>query len=299
MVTKSSLEYQYLSLVAYFDRPPKTILRLIEACKVFSLDVLGDVKIKYCKDLLLPDPRYKLTEADEQKWKVWTEQLSADWKLDARCRVPLDYLDATTPKMRGIHSMHRLWQLQYDESMISHVEHGPCLSLHFGLTFLKKEQIAALRNVVHKFMSAVVATACCTYALVDDGDVAETGRGWYYSLVNQSHINLQRQISRHVWTRSGPDRCYKARGVYWGNLLGPQMVSELGDVEKFVAEYAEMDNPRDNDLIQQYEDGSMLVLISADPADVYRPYVRMGWPMLDRAAWLYRRLAAARLLCGM
>lgn len=192
------------------------------------------------------------------------------------------------------------FKLDYDLSPVDRgIRVGPHLVASLCLSSLSDEQAETLSNASARFAQLAVALAKAHSVLVDIGDIPETARGTIYLSRWPAYARFQRQVSRLVWVRAGEQRRNMARGVFWGNLLTTPMLAKLGGAENLISEYRKLEDPRDHDLCTILSDGSVWLTLSHSIKDVCHQSPGMTPNLLERAAWLWERLAQARLICGM
>lgn len=173
----------------------------------------------------------------------------------------------------------------------------PSFRIDVNLSRLKEEQWSALCRLAQRFSELVAATNVLGSGLIDCADFYETSAGHEYSGTGIGWTQFQRKLGRYCWIDAGVDRVHRARGIFWGNILGQSMLDALGGPDPFLGEYAKLvPDKRDACLSQRLPNGAALVLLSDDLSLFTFPYQSADDRPLVRAAWLHRRFREADLL---
>lgn len=296
--TTSRLEY--VSFVATFAGIPRDIRAYVSAVRDMLVAAIGNLKITAIR----MDSRRLLETRNTSNPTTLTNEevglLSASWYVDWLEGAETERLVLYCEEIPIRSKMEFLFKIEYDTHPI---DRGIAVEKHLVaticLSWMTDSQAASLSRMGANFAEAAMTLASACSVLVDVGDIAETARGTIYLSRWPAYARFQRQLSRLVWVRAGEKRRDLARGVFWGNLLTKPMLDRLGGADGFVAEYRKLEDPRDHDLCTLLPNGSVWLTLSSSIKDVCHQSPGMTPWLLDRGAWLYERLARARLLCGM
>lgn len=106
-------------------------------------------------------------------------------------------------------------------------------------------------------------------------------------------MSWHRYVNLFAWQDAGRARLHLARGVYWGNLLGPEICAKIGDGVSFAKEFeaycrSGVYHPQSATLDNN---NRLLLLLSDDPMDMVEVDGQDAkeWTV-GVAAWLQRRL---------
>lgn len=314
---------EHLSLVAYFAATPKRIGTVVSACARIALDVVGDVKVRGGAYPREPVPKYgkggKLA-ASKAHLSVGGVKVGG-WRLEGvlglRCNLS---------RVANKHTVERLNSFDVGHVIIQHIPPDAIdrtfdalwtLSLHaspihlgvrcdaqgvmnFNLHRLTEEQRTVLADVVRRFYAVMAATDMCFYGLADVGDVSETGSGLYYSTPFLQNVRFHRHLNHHAWIRAGERRRQLVRGAYWGNFLGPEVVTRLGGAPRLVEDFccngaARRGQPGFHEV---YPDGSVFLSLSDNVSDMMSRPIPIAPVALSNAVWLHQRFYEAGVLCG-
>lgn len=294
----SSLEY--VSFVCGFPSADKNTAALVSSVCELMQQALGDIKVTAIR---MDSRQFERTRNSKKPTTTTREgpaRLSTEWHqewLDGSIFERLViYDDSKSPGTR----MDFNFVLDYDLRPVDRgIQVGSHLVASLCLSSLSDEQAETLSNASVQFAQLAVDLARAHSVLVDVGDIPETARGTIYLSRWPAYARFQRQVSRLVWVRAGEQRRNMARGVFWGNLLTTPMLAKLGGADGLIAEYRKLEDPRDHDLCTVLSDGSVWLTLSHSLKDVCHQSPGMTPNLLERAAWLWERLAQARLICGM
>ena len=191
------------------------------------------------------------------------------------------------------------FSLDLDDDPIAEGCHlGPCFSLNLNLDRLEQRQLGGLRDIALEFWTMCSSVCGLCSGLGDVASVTETLLGRYYSSsVAINWLQFQRNLASLLWIQSGDKRSRMARGVFWCNVFGQEMLQELGG-DEFLEAYRATEDRRDSRLVHVLPDDSAVLLLSRSPTDLRYPFNDMLPSVLERAAWLYEQLASRRMMCG-
>jgi hypothetical protein len=165
-----------------------------------------------------------------------------------------------------------------------------------NLDRLSVRQLKLLPQLARAFGEQVAQTHLLASGFYDISDVRQTMLGRHFDGSIISSCDFQRRLNMQLQVRQQNNQGYSAGGVFWGNLLGLQMMEALGS-ETFLEEYSGC-APETSGLSTEYEDGSALLLLTEDIRKMMYPHASLGDTVLDRAAWLYEELAGRGLMYG-
>lgn len=296
--TMSSLEY--VSLVASFATVPFQIHAYLRTVRDLLIDAVGNLPILAQR---MDGEQARKTAFARSPTSITNEQsglLSADWFVE--------WLRGTNDERLVLYSEDT--PVRSKREFLMHIDYNPgpidkgvkvekYLVVSICLTWLEEHIATKLSRMCVSFANSSVTLANACSVLVDVGDIPETARGTIYVSRWPAYARFQRQVSRLVWVRAGEQRRNMARGVFWGNLLTTPMLAKLGGAENLISEYRKLEDPRDHDLCTILSDGSVWLTLSHSIKDVCHQSPGMTPNLLERAAWLWERLAQARLICGM
>ena len=221
-------------------------------------------------------------------------------QLGKLCRGNRDWalvLVAENRESRRIGPKEFAWLLYWEPDPVASGMHfESCLGIHFGLPFLAEKQLQILSAVIAELSVRLGDMGKPCHGLIDVGVVEETGRGNLYQSIEPGYVSYERRVRRLVWLRLGKRRRHTLRGVFWGQFLSAPMVRRLGNRDRFVAEYGELEDPGDRNLIDILANGSMFIRLSSSITTVRRPFAELMPSTLERAAWLHERFTAAGIL---
>lgn len=170
----------------------------------------------------------------------------------------------------------------------------------------------AMRNTVVK---ALVDTLDCDdnaweYAYLEVSDETENARGFAFTWTLGSMLRWNDIVRYRLWTGSvdvesesvlNRRRQRPCKGVYWGNLFGPEILSRLGGKDAFIAEFeaAREEAHSDGAWLREMRNGGVFFTLSGELLDCWHvtasPLISFS-PSLRMAVWLWDRLRNAGLL---
>lgn len=299
---------EYASFAAYFERYPDGLVSQLRALSDMAMKCLGDGMIHLRLDEAGAGEALR-REFDAKPGKYQGIEcklmLSEVDKLSDHLTERLAWFgmscDPPNPDRYEEFGFHEsLWSFKFEAEPVAWgVSSGPSLQMGFGLEHLSEPQCERIPAIAREFARIASMVGRVTFGLCDVADVREIARGETYSTMSVGWLNFQRQLNQRLWFRAGRARAHKSRGVFWGNLMGASVVQRLGGANKLAEEYLALEGKRSEELCTIYPDGSIFITLCEHIGEFRHPYHRLMPWTLNRAAWLYERLAAAGLLCGM
>lgn len=284
--------HEYLVLYACFSEALSDPAPLLRTCYDLSRAVVGD-RLVWAQ---LFGARAS-TKGKSVKFKGRLSEYAGVAEVSGTLRSPSFMAD--TQKSQCDHwGIEYMWRLLYEVGGVWHLKHPPYVHVVFAFSLLGEDQIRALSTTVREFLGAFHGTGCCTYAVAAIGDERQTGCGGVFETVGQNIVHFEHEMMRLAWLQSGGPRRNKVRGVYWGNLLSPAMVEQLGGAALLSDEYRAMECGINRELTQVFPDGAVALYLSARVTDFLFPHMGLTHDTFERGAWLYRRFAAGGLLPG-
>lgn len=285
---------RYVTLAVYYQQKPTDCWRMLESIREISFGIIGSLEI--IKEHHYGNPPIESCTGNLRD-------------AISRCELPQPVwfsIDCANPVSRE-QKLDFLWSVHYDSAGIaSGTPQSTFLNVTFGASFLNESQRTRLDMNIDTLLKTCVLNGKAFCGLVDVGDRYDTGFGRHYSTSGQGWLRFSRKIEKHLWSKAGTKQIEKVRGVFWGNLLGPAMVERLGGPEGLVDGFARSIGDYEPHFLQQDEltavlpDGSVFLKVSPKVSSMYQPSgIGITDDMVQRAAWLYQRLAEARLLIGM
>jgi len=283
---------EYVTLAIFYSRPlsnfPEVIARIQQTCA----DILG------CVDLYASTVDEATASAREFRARLGERW---DW-LNSLTNV---YLVNNKPVSRTS-KLELQIALNYEPHTNMYDNQSSLLNLTFGLTYLSDSQIESLDSKMNRLFNDAHSFDNTPYGLIDCGDRNEIAFGRHYSSALQACVRLPRKIEKHLWIIAGRDQVRYARGVFWGNLFGLDMVKRLGGADSLIEGFVHATTDSHNrdreraELTAKFDDGSVLLKLSPEVSPLYGfPGAALLDGTVERGAWLYRKLAEARLLIGM
>ena len=284
---------EYLSLVYYLAEPPAQWSDISDGIIRAAVQLFGPkqkviVVWDHAMQVALPD------KPKERRFALGSAELGKLCRENRNCTLALI---AENRESRRMGPREFAWEVEWEPKPVaSGIAFEPYLGVSWGLTFLAEKQIQMLSPLVKKFGLMLGDLGNPYHGLIDVGITEETGYGNLYQSIEPGYVSYERRVRRLVWLRSGKRRRHTLRGVFWGQLLSAPMVRRLGDRDRFVAEYADLEDPADRNLIDILANGSMFIRLSSSITTVRRPFAELLPSTLERAAWLYERFTAAGIL---
>jgi hypothetical protein len=283
---------EHLSMVAYVERVPVSPVDLVERCSVIARELFGSRKL-YLRGAVLKEAGHGVEDHRQSL------RLGQAIMMDVEpSRIDALVAYGPAPRARRFKGIYEtLWDLTFEREQVwVGLKHGPVLRLGINLEQISPELLPRLTQVAIDFSALVAGFNSFTYGLCDVGDYRDTVLGMMYGGAWHASANFRSQLRRMVWTRAGDDRIHQARDVFWGNILGTQILKKLGGTA-WLERYKKV-SPAEEQLVHPFAHGT-LILISGHVKHVRYGPASPSLPTLERASYLYKELAKARLLCGM
>lgn len=172
-------------------------------------------------------------------------------------------------------------------------------------------QPAVRASIVSKLLDALdEADGGWEYAYLEINDETENARGFAYSWTLGAALRWDALLKYRLWTGSidvesesvlERRRQRPCKGVYWGNLFGPEILARLGGKDAFIAEFeaAREEAHSDGAWLREMRNGGVFFTLSGELLDCWHvtasPLISFS-PSLRMAVWLWDRLRNAGLL---
>lgn len=283
-----------LSLLAYFDRPFSNPVPLLRVTRQLLARVVGDIEVKCTVhqglNPLKPPKEERFLEEpflNEHPENLLDESSFRYGELLHDCEYHLynEPVDANRLEKYGVIEFDV--RLQYRSYPVYDVLLPCYLRLDFVISRMDAEQHKRVVQVAIEFARQVASYKEFCSGLFDVADFYETSYGDEYSSIGIGWVLPQRVFNRYRWIMAGEERKHLARGVFWGNLLGPRMVEKLGDIEQLMNVLGEFRRGGVTDLFHRLPNGSLLILLSSDMRPFIPPYIGGGG-----ASMVHARIAA-------
>lgn len=167
----------------------------------------------------------------------------------------------------------------------------------------------------HRFIDAVVDALEVgddgwEYAYIEMNDETEHAMANGYNSMLGSSIRWNDAIRYRLWQPCVESEAEAVRerrrqrpckGVYWGNLFGPEILARLGGKDAFIAEFeaARDEAGSDGAWLREMRNGGVFFTLSGELLDCWHvtasPLISFS-PALRMAVWLWDRLRNAGLL---
>lgn len=165
------------------------------------------------------------------------------------------------------------------------------------LDLVEDGELKQLAECMTSLVAQVASECACRYALVEIESARFSSNGFVHQDgCYRSDLPFMRDTTKAVLLAEADK--LTTRGVFWMNWFGRDMCERLGGANRLVSEYSRLDDAIDCDLASVIGDGALL-RITSDFRSMLPPYVFTGMETRRRAAWLYSKLAQARLLPGL
>jgi|GEM_PF-1447905 len=138
---------------------------------------------------------------------------------------------------------------------------------------------------------AVADAHCPPYGLVDLATPEDAWAGMVYGSLWMMQSPLLRWFEQGQWVYTASKLGDRARGIYWGNYLGPKILARLGGREAFVSRYREQAKFNDGSPsahIWEFSNG-VFVSLSLDPLGC-KPGAPLDYPAIFNLRWLHQEL---------
>jgi hypothetical protein len=168
------------------------------------------------------------------------------------------------------------------------------LTVHVG--GLVRQQLRRLRAVVTRFIADAATCGPLWYGLVDVSDLAETAAGAFYGGATVGYVTFDRQLREKVWLRKLAAGERLAQGVFWGNVLGPDMLERLADAGLLDRLKQRFMNRRESEWTDLHGGASLFYLSNNIENFIYQFDGLRREGTLEYAAELREILLAAQLL---
>jgi hypothetical protein len=189
------------------------------------------------------------------------------------------------------------WGLGYEHNVIKDSISMGCvflLTIHVGR--LARGKLRRLRGAVTAFIAEAAMCGPIWYGLVDVADLAEIAAGGFYSAVTVGYVTFDRQLREKVWLRKLAAGERLAQGVFWGNVLGPDMLERLADAGLLDRLKQRFMNRRESEWTDLHGGASLFYLSNNIENFIYQFDGLRRDGTLEYAAELREILLAAQLL---
>jgi hypothetical protein len=135
------------------------------------------------------------------------------------------------------------------------------------------------------------------YGLIDLARSEDAFAGMAYVSSWIQRIPLQRWVEQGDWVYWRSKRGDRARGIYWGNYFGPQILARLGGRTQFANRYREKARFADGDPdahIWEFENG-VFVSLCLDPLGC-KPGEPLDFSAMFNLRWLHKELVSNGVL---
>lgn len=293
-----------LSLVAYFHPRPPLIGDLIAKLVEISCEHFGDLRVSgsaarripYDTDRFLKMRQKEIREIMYLKLPSTLGRFAEDSVVTGLNAGTFDACwlsQVSRHKPSGLRK--EVWHLgYYEQKMQYRVALDPYLHLCFQLDHfdLPAEKLMSL---IRSFFTACAATKGCYGGLADPGRWRDLMGRCYHDFIAGT-VPLYRSLNQAAWMFSGARRRRLVRGVFWGTLLPPHVVKQLGGVEAISCRWmaAVPERATNCPAVAKVSSNSLFLVASSDPISFTRSRFDDD---LRRSAWLHNSLREKGLLC--
>jgi hypothetical protein len=137
------------------------------------------------------------------------------------------------------------------------------------------------------------------YGLVDLARSDDGFAGMAYVSTWMQRLPLHRWVEQGNWVYGASKRGDRVRSIYWGNYLGPKILTRLGGRDNFIRRYREQARMKDGTPsahIWEFTNG-VFVSLCLNPLGC-RPGMPLDYSAVFNLQWLHKELGGKGALCG-
>jgi hypothetical protein len=226
----SSRDRYYLSLVCYYSARPINALAVVEGLARRLQELFQTTHVRGWPASTLAAPvdlvPSSWREDDEGRFIVTASEFPRLREVRSLCSgLGLEGWYGPEPPEDEAPA----WQIDcsLDPIIKRSVSVAPALLIILHLQRLSKKCMRRLWSDCLTWVRAAAELAPVRYGLIDVADVSETACGLYYSGMSMGYVTTLRQQIENAWLRNIAEGHFLASGVYWGNILGPELLQGL------------------------------------------------------------------------
>lgn len=290
----------YLCMVFYLSREIEDLRAFIDTVWSYSYEIIGSVEYEgvRCEQMTREEMlAFACDNPGETPGIRFRGRLPIQPPLECTHKRKIRVLVATSSSASGSANMRNTaWGMVYEVDPVDcGVKLESVARVSLCLDRLDEKQLLTLSSRIAAFVRALSDILNWYYGLVDVAMEAENAGGNCFGGMTPSWIQPQRLMNKQLWARAGDTRKRVARDVYWGNLLGPDLLDALGGAQRLADDYRSTLRclPEQAPHCLVLDNGGLFLSLTRDPTSFRRNHPGV---FVERGVWLHQRLREANAL---